>query len=75
MKDIEIITPVFKDLNKNGEYKVNMQFAKQSRGKMARFIIQNKIEKSEHLKAFDEGGYYFSNSLSTEKKFVYLRKK
>ena len=75
LKGIEIITPVFKDLNKNGEFKVNMTFAKMSRGRMTRFIIQNKIEKSEHLKAFDSEGYEFSPNESSATEFVFLRSK
>ncbi|NOQ74146.1 MAG: peroxide stress protein YaaA [Crocinitomix sp.] len=75
LKDIEIITPVFKDINKDGEFKVNMTFAKMSRGRMTRFIIQNKIEKAEHLKAFDGEGYEFSPNDSSDAEFVYLRSK
>ncbi|MFT5821883.1 MAG: cytoplasmic iron level regulating protein YaaA (DUF328/UPF0246 family) [Crocinitomix sp.] len=75
LKGVEIITPVFKDINKDGEFKVNMTFAKMSRGRMTRFIIQNKIEKAEHLKAFDAEGYEFSPNDSSEAEFVYLRSK
>jgi cytoplasmic iron level regulating protein YaaA (DUF328/UPF0246 family) len=75
LKDVEIITPVFKDINKNGEFKVNMTFAKMSRGRMTRFIIQNKIEKAEHLKAFDAEGYEFSPNDSSANEFIYLRSK
>lgn len=70
-----VITPVFKDLNSKGEYKVNMQFAKLSRGRMARFIIQNRIKKVEDLKSFDAEGYYFVPSESTETEFVFHRDK
>lgn len=75
MKGIEVITPVFKDRNKNGEYKVNMQFAKLSRGRMVRFVIQNKIEKAEDLKGFNAEGYYFSLQNSSATEFVFLRDK
>lgn len=75
MEGIEIITPVFKDINKNGEYKVNMQFAKLSRGRMTRFIIENKIDKAEGLKGFDVEGYEFSPNDSSENEFVFLRAK
>ena len=74
-KNVEIITPIFKDIDKNGEFKVNMTFAKMSRGRMTRFIIENKIEKAGHLKAFDTGGYEFYPNDSTETDFVYLRSK
>lgn len=75
LSGIEIITPIFKDINKDGEFKVNMTFAKLSRGRMTRFIIQNKIEKAEHLKAFDAEGYEFSPNDSTENEFTFLRSK
>lgn len=73
MTNVNVITPIFKDLNKKQEYKVNMQFAKLSRGRMARFIIQNKLEKIEDLKAFDKEGYVFSPVESTDTEFVFLR--
>lgn len=73
MKGINIITPVFKDRNKNGDYKVNMTFAKMSRGRMTRFIITERIEKAESLKAFDAEGYYFSPQESSASEFVFLR--
>ncbi len=75
MEGITVITPAFKDLNKNNEYKVNMQYAKLSRGRMTRFIIENKIDKIEDLKAFDVEGYRFSPNDSTTTDFVFLRDK
>lgn len=75
LKNVEIITPIFKDIDKNGEFKVNMTFAKMSRGRMTRFIIENKIEKAGHLKDFETEGYEFSPNDSTETDFVYLRSK
>jgi len=70
--DRPVITCHFKE-NKNGVYKAIMTFAKQARGKMTRFIIKNKIEKIEELKAFDIDGYLFNNKLSTESDFVFTR--
>ncbi len=54
-----VITPVFKDL-KNGKLKIISFFAKKARGEMANFIISNKIQKSEDLKAFSNLGYKFA---------------
>jgi hypothetical protein len=68
----QIITPVFKD-NKNGTYKTIMMYAKNARGKMAAFIIKNKIINPEHLKAFDSDGYIFNQSLSSNTEWVYTR--
>ena len=67
-----VITCHFKE-GKNGEYKAVMTFAKKARGLMARFIIQNNIEDSEHLKAFESEGYLFNQELSTENEFVFTR--
>jgi hypothetical protein len=68
----EIITPVFKEA-KGNEYKVITVYAKTARGLMSRFIIQNRIENPEDLKAFDSDGYLFNRDLSTEKELVFVR--
>jgi cytoplasmic iron level regulating protein YaaA (DUF328/UPF0246 family) len=68
----EIITPIFKEL-KGNEYKVITVYAKTARGLMSRFIIQNRIESSEDIKAFDTDGYLFNQDLSTEKEWVFTR--
>ncbi len=46
----EIVKPVFLD-QKNGKYKVISFYAKKARGLMARFIIENQLNKAEDLKA------------------------
>ena len=69
----KVITTVFKDTAKDGSYKVNMQFAKQSRGAISRFIIENDIQNEEDIKAFDVGGYYFSPNDSSDLEYVFLR--
>ena len=68
----EIITPVFKETDGSGFRNVTI-YAKKARGMMLRFIIQNRINKPEYLKAFDEDGYYFNNDLSTEKEWIFCR--
>lgn len=67
-----VIVPEFKDL-KNGSYKMISFFAKKARGKMLRFIAQNKIDKPEYIKSFDSDGYFYNNSLSTKNKWVFTR--
>lgn len=67
-----VVTPVFKDF-KNGDYKVIMVFAKQSRGAMARYIVDNKITDVEEIKAFNVGGYRFDANLSSEDEWVFTR--
>lgn len=67
-----IITPHFKE-NKNGTYKAIMTFAKNARGKMSRFIIENNIEDVEQIKAFDVDGYLFNQDQSTDSDWVFTR--
>ncbi len=67
-----LITPVFKE-NKNDEYKVITVYAKKARGLMARFIIENEINKPSDLKAFDLEGYGYSAKLSTASEWIFTR--
>ena len=68
-----LITPVFKDYN-NGTYKVLSFFAKKARGSMASFIVKNRINKPEELKDFNEDGYSFNETFSSEDQWVFTRK-
>ena len=71
--NLPIINPVFKDY-KNGQYKIVSFFAKKARGLMSRFIIQNKIKKSEDLMDFNLDGFRYSKKESKENLPVFLRK-
>jgi len=68
----QIITPVFKDLS-NGEYKSLMTYAKNARGMMTRYIIQERIENPELLKSFNGGNYCYSPEMSDENTYVFIR--
>ena len=68
-----VITPIFKDRAKNGEYKVIMTYAKKARGMMSRFIIENQINSIEDLKAFDTDGYSFYGNGTNENEIVFVR--
>ena len=68
----EIIKPVFLD-QKNGKYKVISFYAKKARGLMARFMIENQIEKVEDIKAFNTDGYYFDADSSLKGELVFKR--
>jgi len=68
----EIITPVFKE-HKNGKYQIVAIFAKRARGKMANFIIRNRIDQPEQLKTFAEDRYEYSENLSSDKEWVFVR--
>ena len=48
-------------------------FAKRARGAMARFAIDNRIERAADLRAFDIDGYRFQPSRSTEDDFTFTR--
>lgn len=67
-----IITPVFKE-TKGEKLKVITVYAKTARGLMTRFIIQNKIENPEDIKAFDTDGYLYNPNLSTTNEWVFVR--
>lgn len=70
--DGEVITPVFKE-HKEGKYKVVAIYAKRARGKMANFIIQNRIDRPEQVKTFAEDGYEYSENLSSTQEWVFVR--
>jgi len=59
--------------DKNGTYKIVAFFAKKARGMMCNYIIKNKITNPEHLKGFDYEGYTYSEDLSTEREFIFIR--
>ena len=61
----DIITPQFKDF-KDGKLKMISFFAKKARGMMARFVIDQKAESLDDIKAFATDGYQFS-AAHTEK--------
>ncbi|MDA8746588.1 peroxide stress protein YaaA [Litoreibacter sp.] len=69
---LNVITPTFLDDKPSGP-KIVSFFAKQARGAMARFIIQNRITSPEGLADFDTGGYSYVPSRSTPQNPVFLR--
>ena len=62
----------FKDFH-NGTYKFLTVYGKHARGLMTRFIIQNQIEETEQLKAFDLGAYVFNEKLSKSNNLTFTR--
>ena len=67
-----VVNIEFKD-HKEGTYKIIGFFAKQARGMMSNFAIKNKITDPEVLKTFNEGGYEYSEKMSGEKNWVFVR--
>lgn len=62
----------FKEV-KDGKARAMMLYVKQARGMMARWAIENRIEKAQDLKKFSVGGYKFSKSLSSDDEWVFTR--
>ena len=71
--DGKLLTMAFKEI-KDGNSRMIGTFAKQARGMMARYIIQNRVENSEDLKAFNSGGYKFQTSQSNDTLWTFTRK-
>lgn len=46
---------------------------KKARGLMARFMIENQLNKAEDIKAFNTDGYYFDAESSSAKELVFKR--
>ncbi|HIJ28255.1 MAG TPA: peroxide stress protein YaaA, partial [Gammaproteobacteria bacterium] len=61
-----VVTPVFKD-EKSGVYKVISIYAKKARGMMCDFVIRNRLQQPQQLKAFSAAGYRFSEQDSDER--------
>ncbi len=59
--------------NKPDGLKVVPILSKKARGLMARFAIKSKISDVESLKLFDYEGYMFSEPLSSDNKWVFIR--
>ena len=71
--EARVITPQFRDW-KNGKYKMISFFAKQARGMMSRYIIQERLVNPEDIKFFDADGYRFNGGLSDGDNWVFTRK-
>ena len=69
---VPVITTNFKDF-KNGEYKIISFFAKEARGLMARYVIDTDAKTIDDLKAFNYGGYNFSEPMSKGDDLVFIR--
>ena len=69
---LKIITPIFMEI-KDGKEKIISFYAKNARGAMARYIIQNRLVDPEGLKNFNLGGYSFNKEKSDNDNFVFLR--
>ena len=69
---LRVITPIFME-RKNGQEKIISFYAKNARGAMARFIIQNRLVDFEEIKNFHLDGYIFEPLKSDENKYIFIR--
>ncbi len=69
---VRVITPVFKEY-RNGLFRIISTYAKVARGRMARFIIERRIDDPEELKLFDLEGYAYDANLSSGDTWVFTR--
>jgi cytoplasmic iron level regulating protein YaaA (DUF328/UPF0246 family) len=57
----------------DGEARIVSFYAKKARGLMARYMIDNRIERATDLRAFDVAGYRFAPGLSTDDEITFSR--
>jgi hypothetical protein len=69
-----LITPEFKEL-RNGKYEQVRTYAKMARGEMTHYIIENRIENPEDLKAFTWAGFAFNEAISNDTTYFFTREK
>jgi uncharacterized protein len=67
-----VISCEFKQ-KKGDKFTIANTYSKLGRGMMARFILENNIQKTSDLKAFDSDRYGFNAGLSTDETFVFTR--
>ncbi len=58
---------------KDGEARSLMYYAKHARGSMARWIMENRVDRVDGLKDFNAGGYSLDTGASTENELVFCR--
>lgn len=73
-REARVITPEFR-VWKNGKLSTVVVYTKMSRGEMTRYVLKNRIENPEDLKAFAWEGFEYNESLSNERQFVFTNGK
>ncbi|MBO90013.1 MAG: hypothetical protein CMP14_10860 [Rickettsiales bacterium] len=58
---------------KNGKARSLMYYAKHARGRMARWIMENRVDQAQGLRDFNSDGYYFDKNASTDQELVFSR--
>ncbi len=67
-----MLTIEFREI-REGQPKIISFFAKKARGRMARFIIENRLSDPQDLKAYDVDSYRFTPSLSDDRLWTFVR--
>jgi cytoplasmic iron level regulating protein YaaA (DUF328/UPF0246 family) len=67
-----VVTPVFKE-ERDGVAKIISFSAKVARGMIARYIIENRLDRPEGLKDFARDGYRYRKDLSDEDTYLFVR--
>ncbi|MEG2288803.1 MAG: peroxide stress protein YaaA [Clostridium sp.] len=70
--NVRIYDVEFKE-NRDGEYKIIGTYAKKARGEMVTYVVSNRIDSIDGIKGFCEGGYRYSDELSSENILVFTR--
>lgn len=68
-----VITPQFRE-EKDGKFKMVSFYAKRARGRMAGWIVRNRVNDPAALAGFEEDGYALNAALSVEGAPVFTRK-
>ncbi len=71
-KDDSFVTCVFGEMA-NGKVVQKGTLAKMARGEMVRYMAENQIESLKGVKGFSGLGYVFSEELSSDKEYVFLK--
>ncbi len=71
-EQVRVITPSFYETS-SGKAKMVAIHAKRARGLMTRFVVEERITNSDHLKAFSSEGYLFSEPLSKGDRWAFVR--
>ena len=69
-REVKVIVPEFHTW-KNGKLSTIVVYTKMCRGEMTRYILKNRIEDPQALKAFQWEGFEFNERLSDEKKLIF----
>lgn len=72
--DVRFVTCIFGEMT-DGRVREKGVYVKMARGEMVRFMAENNISDINDIKRFDRLGFSYSESLSEENKFIFLKDK